>query len=185
LSATLIVLGTLLSSNVSQAQSTVEYKTYPVRGSTIHELFNSISKLSPIGSTALTETSAGTINWHYTRTDDGKYQFDSLNVNQRITITLPEWTDSSHARSCVVEQWNSMMSALIQHEEHHKNIFLTLEPRVTELARLTPPQETGEQLFSVIESIWLRVSKQIREEQQRYDADTSHGQSEGVILKEC
>lgn len=167
------------------ATTTVQYKKYEVTGLTPEDLFIAITTGSPIGSSGLTSVVPENSSWNGKINENGEHVFLSVSINQTITITLPEWKIRTGAKPCTIDQWNSAMSALRAHEEHHRKIYEEFETIVTARAVHIRPQPTEDHLFAELQMIMKQVAGEISKYQKDYDAKTKHGKLEGVVLNPC
>jgi hypothetical protein len=115
--------------------------------------------------------------WEWTqsyRTTEGVT--DRVNINLKLTIRLPRWTGRGWRRASAEEkaEWNRMLECLQKHEDRHAEIARSWAPTLQE--RLLNQPESD------IATLWSDGLAEHQDEQDSYDADTRHGETEGVTL---
>lgn len=93
------------------------------------------------------------------------------------TITMPKWKEYGKASKEEKKSWDNMYKALLKHENNHHKIF-------TDYAKEWKGElEGGDDLTKPdLEKAWKAFKKELQKRQNKYDAKTSHGEKEGVIL---
>lgn len=142
----------------------VEY--YDVTGATLEEV---LDQLDP------DEWGHCAANYRYTYSATGG-RTTRVNVTLTLTIRLPRWRGAGWraASRPAREEWNRMVAALRAHEDHHAEIARTWAPIFRE--RLFDIDEGDVELEG------SNVEAEAQAEQDQYDADSAHGQNEGVSL---
>jgi hypothetical protein len=128
-------------------------------------------------STQLDPEEWGRCTWEWTqsyRTTEGVT--DRVNINLKLTIRLPRWTGRGWRRASAEEkvEWNRMLECLQKHEDRHAEIARSWTPTLQE--RLLNQPESD------IATLWSDGLAEHQDEQDGFDADTGHGQTEGVTL---
>ncbi len=146
-------------------RAAVEY--YDVEGSTLEEVS---AQLDP------DEWGRCTYNYDYTYTTDENGQTTHVDVTVTTTIRLPRqrgagWRQASRAAK---REWNRMIRALQTHENGHRRIA---EKRASIVREGLLGQAEGD-----VQTKFEELRGQVQDEFDQYDADTSHGQTQGVSL---
>lgn len=144
----------------------VVYQYYNVHGDNLEEV-----------SAQLDPEEWGRCHFQYTYSTtvvDGEVQ--SANLTLTLTIRLPRWRGRgrNQASQEARDEWDRMLEALRAHEEHHAEIARTWAPQIRE--RLVGLGEAE------VETEFNTAVADAQAEQDQYDAETTHGQSEGVDL---
>jgi hypothetical protein len=139
---------------------------YDVSGNTLEEV---LDQLDP------DEWGRCTWTWHQSiRTTEGV--IDRANISLGLRIRLPRWRGRGWRRASepVKAEWNRMLESLRAHENRHAEIARSWAPQLQDLLLNQPESEQS--------SIWTNGLASHETAQSTYDADTSHGQTEGVTL---
>ena len=98
----------------------------------------------------------------------------SVTITATLFTTLPNWTQLSSKPQAVQDEWNRMLGALRGHENHHVSIGRThLEGLRTALAAIHEDD---------LATTWSEKMTALQDAQNEYDASTTSGQTEGVVL---
>lgn len=105
-------------------EATVE--TYPVTGSTFAELLASMRENGPLaartGRRHFGVTRIGwSQSWEYQRAR-GRCELLGTDIDLKLTIVLPEWTDREDATARTEERWERLYDDIVRHEERHAAI---------------------------------------------------------------
>lgn len=138
---------------------------YDVSGTTLAEVH---AQLDP--------TEWGRCIYHY------DYDYDTENgrvtrvdITLRLTIRLPRWQQGRDEASPEARaEWDRMMAALRAHEERHAEIAREWAPRFKQrILGVRAGNATA---------TYNQVKREADAAQRQYDAETHHGQTEGVTL---
>lgn len=119
-----VLLALTLAAPAAAQEATVE--TYPVTGSTYRELLASMRENGPVaertgrrhfGVTRI----AWSQSWEYQRAR-GRCELLGTDIDLKLTIVLPEWTDREGATARTLERWERLYDDIVQHEERHAAI---------------------------------------------------------------
>ena len=162
------------------ASGSINRSYYTVSGASRSELRNSLNANGPNG------------YWGYTRwrvsyrstpvtTSDGSCANSSATTTYTCEITLPKWNQPVDATNDAIGAWNSMISALAQHENNHCNFAIALaqDSRNGILSLKTSSCET---MSSAVAAEWNKHYQNAVATEKNYDATTNHGLSEGATL---
>lgn len=102
-----------------------------------------------------------------------------VEIDVTILVTLPEWTPPSDAPIALRQKWNRYQGAIQRHEEGHVRRARETTRRLREaLSGMAGPD--CESLEERGRARGRRVLERGRREQERYDAATRHGHTQGV-----
>lgn len=155
---------------------------YDVHGRTAQELVGEMRRLGP-------KTTAGSffgetqspMKWTWrTKSNGTNCTLTSVQVSMRSDITLPRWTPPADAPQTLVDQWKQFLDALALHEIGHKDIS----------ARSARDIQRGLESLNTFCSSLSNDAKRLtdaivlrsRQEQERYDAETRHGATQGAVF---
>jgi len=146
--------------------NTVTYETFAVSGLSLEAVHKELQKRKEWGECSC----------HFDATTDNNpgSKASQVNITLDITIRLPEWDGLELASSSEQREWNRMMTALRAHEEQHAEIGRKWAP-------LFQTRLLGK-LKSKIAAEHKKILADFMKEVKQYDADTKHGQTEGVTL---
>ena len=118
-----LILLILLVASSARAQDTVTWTTnsYPVTGSTLGEIHQSLRLARATRNNAkwdgLTEWN---INWRFALTESGdECRVASFSTKTTLTLTLPRWSAPTNATPATRSEWRRYITALAQHELGH------------------------------------------------------------------
>jgi hypothetical protein len=98
-----------------------------------------------------------------------------VNITMRLTIRMPRWTQGySEASAAARAEWQRMLTALQAHEDHHAAMARERAPRFKENILGQPAGEAGTRYQETLDDL--------QTDQDTYDTETSHGETEGVTL---
>ncbi len=98
----------------------------------------------------------------------------SADVTLALTIKLPKWIKGRKTSTAAKKEWDRMLKSLIIHEQGHVDIAKKWAPVLQK--RLLGQQKERHK------AIWDKFIQDVQEEQNKYDEDTKHGQTQGVYL---
>ena len=144
----------------------VQTNYYDVTGTTLTEV-----------SEQLDPTEWGQCHYHYSypyETTNGRTT--KVNIVLTLTVRLPRWQGAgwNAASEAAKTEWRRMLQALETHEEGHSAIARSWAPTIKE--RLLDQSEGD------VQTEYNTVLAEVVTEQNQYDADTNHGQTQGVSL---
>ena len=123
------------------------------------------------------------ITWHYeTRAEFAHCTIVRVAVTLTSVVTLPLWTAPPGADSSLVAQWEEYRRALAVHERGHRVITYAGAGRVARAIRSVPDQNCAF-IGSAVGAVAGPLLAAIRAEDARYDAETGHGATQGVIWR--
>lgn len=159
----------LATGNANPGQITINavtYETFAVSGLSLEAVYKELQKRKEWGECSC----------HFdAKTDNNPgNKASQVNITLDITIRLPEWDGLDLAAPTEQREWNRMMTALRAHEEQHAAIGRKWAP-------LFQTRLLGK-LKSQIAAVHKKLLADFMKEVNQYDADTKHGQTEGVTL---
>jgi predicted secreted Zn-dependent protease len=124
------------------------------------------------------------ITWSFeTRAEFGLCSIVRATVTLTSTVTLPLWTPPPGVDLDLVAQWEEYRRALAMHERGHRAITYAGAGRVLRAIRGVSDQScafVGNSVRAAAEPLLAAI----RVEDARYDADTRHGATQGVIWRQ-
>jgi predicted secreted Zn-dependent protease len=153
----LVLVLTAFPLMVSQAaaEPSVSVRTtyYPIAGSSVDELKSQMKSNGPQGYWAYTR-------WYVRWTGDCR-------VSVEISYTYPQWTDQAKAPPALQSAWTAMIAKLKVHEEGHGRHGTNAAQEVERSRCQGDPKA---------------ITRKWAEQDKVYDAETSHGLKQGVVL---
>lgn len=140
--------------------------TYNVSGNTLAEVQ---ANLDPL------EWGRCTWSWSQShRSTEGT--IDRVNVTLGLRIRMPQWTGQgwNRASEAAKAEWNRMVGCLQTHEDEHAQRAQDWAPQLQQKLLGQPESEAN--------TLWEQGKADHQGEQDTYDADTSHGETQGVSL---
>lgn len=138
---------------------------YDVSGTTLAEVHAQLDPTEWGRCTYHYDYDYGTTNGRVTRVD----------ITLRLTIRLPRWQEGrDEAAPEARAEWDRMMAALRAHEERHAEIAREWAPRFKQRILGVPAGNAT--------ATYNQVKREADAAQRQYDAETHHGQTEGVTL---
>ncbi len=118
-------------------------------------------------------------NW---RPKNGNCYLTKVSTNVSVRFTLPKWMNRDGAEQNLRSKWDRYYSALIQHENAHKNFGIqAAEDIEKEILALQPNGVCG--LFEKeINQISERILDHYKILNAKYDAETNNGATEGAVF---
>ena len=179
-----VLLSVVLSVSKAVAAAptiSVETRYYPVQGSDLRTLHDSMQRNGP-GGRYLAQTEWN-IEWNYRWLEsNGMCRLTSTHVDVAISMLMPRPEQADLFSSGLRQSWQSFYDALLRHEEHHRDYGIMAARELDDaLASFTPRPCHGFQneLSSLARDIVARYERLEKE----YDRVTDHGINEGVVLQ--
>lgn len=175
---------TLTSASSGLVQSPMSIQTYTVYGNSTEQISNQINNCSPVVSEGVRFAASAeyTINWtfQYQGTEDGLCKITNASVGLGLSKTLPKWQPSSPNKS-LQTRWDNYIANLSGHEDGHINLDKKYaEMILSELTNYPPaPCDT---INSSANSRANALVAELNQANNRYDAATDHGTTEGANL---
>lgn len=160
-------------------RTTVNY--YDVHGSTLAELRADMRRLGPKvnGSSFVGETrSPMRWSWRTESIAPSSCAIRDIRVSINAQIVLPRWRPPADADSALTAEWRRFITALEVHEAGHKDISARAGRDIVE--RLRGMSGLCSQINSRATEVARAITERARVEQERYDAETRHGITQGT-----
>jgi predicted secreted Zn-dependent protease len=130
----------------------------------------------------------GQDKWTESQTDSGQFYVSAIEIEPKITITLPAWTNYSSGSACMQGSWDRMYSSLAAHEQKHAQIATDYAKKMREAALAVSPQATSADLMTALVAALRPIANAYSAAQDQLDTSTSHGANDPVdpiIFDEC
>ena len=101
----------------------------------------------------------------------------------KYTIILPHWTNYRKVSRDWQQAWDRFYTALEAHENKHKDITIRAAKEIEASIMQLGDRESCAELKLEADRICRDGYKKLRQTQIKFDTDTNHGATEGVILK--
>lgn len=155
---------------------------YDVYGTTTSQIAGQLTSC-PVLKGFVADTSY-TLHWQtsYRTVADGQCVVDKVAVGLHVRHTYPHWKDASGAPAEAVERWQDFMSRLHLHEEEHAALATRYAAQLLQTLQNTPTQDCFH-ISTTAEERAARILDELRQANERYDARTGHGRTQGAILR--
>jgi predicted secreted Zn-dependent protease len=113
-----------------------------------------------------------TVDYNY---DTANGKTTKVNITLHLIIRMPRWGEGyNDASPAARKEWQRMLTVLRKHEDGHADIARKWAP-IFKGRLLSQPEEKAD-------SIYKQALQELDDESKKYDADTKHGQAQGVSL---
>lgn len=180
-----LILLILLFVNSTRAQDTVAWTTnsYPVTGSTLGEIHQSLRQARDARNTQWDALTEWNINWRFALSEAaGQCRVDSFSTKTTLKLTLPRWTAPTNATLATRDEWRRYITALAQHELGHAQFAQLAAAGVRKSMSETKAEADCEQLKKRLNADCTTVVENFKKRDQEYDERTRHGESQGAAL---
>lgn len=166
---------------LGQPASSVKY--YEVSGRSVAELRQALDRLRPVGPDGKGHDALTTwhVRWRYRTVSTGAgCDFTSFDTSLETHTTMPKWATENDAPAALVQLWRDYVSALLVHEEGHKTIAEAAATAIRELRDKVSRQMSCVEMRRTIDKTANDLLEQHRAKERQYDAETSHGRTQGA-----
>jgi len=128
-------------------------------------------------------TTAWKIKWNYGHTQSSNACIaEAFTVTVDVVFNMPKWVPNGKAPLELEEKWSTYVEKLMLHERGHRDRAVDAANSLTRaVAGLTPPA-TCEALEREINSLSRKQLENLVKEQEKYDAVTRHGSTQGAVF---
>lgn len=155
---------------------------YDIQGTTAAELRKQLNQKGPVvQGNRFDGFTKWRISWNYQYGNrDGNCTIVSYDVNTKISITMPRWTNRANASLKLWRRWGKFINALQAHENNHARYSLQAAEKIKKMLGNLAPQATCNTLEDIANTQGQNILQANRERNAEYDRRTNHGQTEGV-----
>ena len=165
--------------------TTIRTTRYEIGGATAAEMDTAMRTQGPVDPLggyhwfALTEP---LFDWRYTcPCGEGGCVTGPVTIYLTVSYTFPRWVAPAGADPTLTAQWAAFESALTEHERGHGALAVECAWALGEAFVALPPSDTCYALDAAVLSASEGVFAACRESQRRYEDETDHGRTQGVI----
>ena len=147
---------------------------YTISGSSERELRAELNAESPVGYDGYKgdATTNWFIRWDWPGYGSSSCDLSKATVSYDVIVTFPRWTPPDDAPPELVAKWNRFTRALAEHEQNHVDFVVANYPSVLDAIRSATCDTADAAASSALEPI--------RKLDRDDDAETNHGETEGV-----
>jgi predicted secreted Zn-dependent protease len=156
---------------------------YEIRGSSEKDLRNQMCQKGCTWEDGKTYDSVTSWYWTWNYGTDHAAQtcsVDDFSVTLEITSRFPKWVRINEAPQPLVDKWDGYIKNLTLHEQGHRDRVVDaaaeFRSAVSRLPRALSCSERDQQ----VRALSSEIMAQLNAAQQEYDADTSHGATQGA-----
>ena len=161
--------------------STTRTTYYEVHGRTAAQLAADMRREGPKGDdgqrrTAYTDSK---LRWQFTtRPDSAACRAAGVRVTIAAEVLMPRWVPPADTEPGVLAMWNESMAALAVHETGHSDIRVRFATAIRD--RITALRTRCDRFTVEADSASNAIVAEMRAAQERYDADTENGLTQGT-----
>ncbi len=123
------------------------------------------------------------IGWDYTYDKSGGLcAAEDFHLTVDIIVRIPAWLHRASASPALVDRWEAYVEQLKTHENGHLDKIVQAADDLTRAVSLMPAARSCDELDREIGQLSRSRLKQLELEQNRYDAETSHGWTQGALF---
>ncbi|MES3021172.1 MAG: DUF922 domain-containing protein [Pseudomonadota bacterium] len=162
---------------------TVEY--YSVGGATLQEIRAQIKTLGPRGDDGKVWDgyTRWNVRWTYNFVSEGRIcKVKSFTTTLKVVMTLPKWNKPPDAPPRLVGQWDRYIAALTLHEDGHYDFAVAATEKIKRMIAGKSSAASCAELGREINAEGNAISGQYVKKNAHYDADSTHGKTQGVIF---
>jgi len=165
--------------------TTIRTTHYEIGGATAAEIDTAMRTQGPVDPLggyhwfALTEP---LFDWRYAcPCGEGGCVTGPVTIYLTVSYTFPRWTAPAGADPALTAQWAAFEAALTEHERGHGALAVECAWALGGAFAALPPSDTCCALDAAVLSASEGVFAACRESQRRYEEETDHGRTQGVI----
>jgi predicted secreted Zn-dependent protease len=167
--------------HVTESHSTQKYEVTQAPGTSLLQALNSASPIHRDGHVYHGHTSWN-VHWSFqwNTLPNGMCAITSVNTTLTTITTLPQLRRPTGADS---PEFDTYLSALIRHEEGHKQFGQNAANEIDSAITHLGPQPNCKSIESEANSAGRAILDRTREAEIEYDRSTKHGCTQGACLK--
>jgi predicted secreted Zn-dependent protease len=163
------------------AEPSVSIKTeyYNVKGSTPNAIRKDMNKKRSGKYDAYTK-------WHVTwrfntkKNRSRECEISDINISLNIKFTLPQWKPDRAVNEEVKERWNDYYTALIDHENQHKDIAVEMAQEIEDTLGALDNENDCKNLRKTANDTAYKILNIYKKKQIDFDKETNHGINDGA-----
>jgi predicted secreted Zn-dependent protease len=107
---------------------------------------------------------------------------DDFSVTIEVTFRLPKWVRTDEAPRPLVDKWDGYMKHLTLHEQGHRDRAVDAAAEFSRAVARLPRSLSCADRDQQVRTLSSEIMAQLNTAQQEYDADTSHGATQGALF---
>lgn len=174
-----------IEKNIPPPVVTERYEYYDVTGSSEKELRCQMTQNGCTWNDGKKYDSVTSWNWKW----DYGYNAapracsaDSFTVTVEIIFRYPRWVRAGEVPRSLVEKWDDYLKKLSAHENVHRDMAVDAATELSRAVAGLPPASSCKDLDRAVRALAGERMKKLNAEEQRYDAATSHGITQGAVF---
>lgn len=173
----------LMGCQMTFAEPTVSINTtyYKVNGSTPNAIRKDMNKKRSGKFDAYTNWS---VKWHFNTQKNRNKECEIKNIDVKLNIKfiLPQWKAERAVDENLKEHWNNYYTALIDHENQHKDIAVEMAGEIEEVLKELGAEKDCNKLKKIANNTANKVLSDYKAKQKNFDAETNHGINDGAVF---
>jgi predicted secreted Zn-dependent protease len=107
---------------------------------------------------------------------------ESFKATIDIVFRYPKWVRDENAPKSLVEKWDRYLKNLVIHENGHRDMAVEAAEELSRAVAALPPASSCTKLDRSVRALYSEHMQKLRENEQRYDAATNHGLTQGAVF---
>lgn len=164
---------------------TEKYEYYEIRGSSEQELRSQMLKNGCTWEDGKKYDSVTSWSWTWdygTGHTSQTCSADDFAIALEITFRLPKWVRTDDVPQPLVDKWDGYLKNLTMHENGHRDRVMDAALELSGAVARLPRALTCSDRDRKVRALNSKITAQLNEAQQAYDATTDHGAKQGALF---
>lgn len=123
------------------------------------------------------------VKWDYAPVRaSGSCVADAFTVSVDVTFRLPKWVRTDNVPPSLAKKWDAYLGKLMTHERGHRDLVVAAANELNRTVAQLSPAPTCAELERNIGTLCRARLEKLDQEQNRYDAATEHGITQGALF---
>ena len=161
----------------------VETKYYKIYGATADVLRKEMNTKSPVRQSGNTYDAYTSwyVNWHFNWNISKRHcHMTTVTSSVDVEFTLPKWMNRNESNNDLKNKWDRYYSALIDHENGHKNFGINAANEIEEQLSGLPSSSSCALLKQKANTLGKEILDKYRTNEKKYDRNSNHGVNNGA-----
>lgn len=174
------------SSPVAHVEVSESIQRYTIEGKSSSDLrrqMDALGPVDPLSGKRMSGYAKWNVRWSFQYVpDNGNCRISDYKVLLDAVITLPTWSREAEAKPKMRDGWNHFLDKLMLHEHGHRDIGLQAANAVAAALAGAESRPECHGYGNYLNELGRRAMRKFAQSDARYDAETRHGQTQGVTL---
>lgn len=154
---------------------------YSIYGATTEQHREQLQTCTPIGQYAAAASYQISWQYNYVLQAGGLCKVVSPKIGLHLNMVLPEWEPTAATTDQTRQTWDDFIGNLTHHERGHYDISREYAKNMLQTLQQLPARSC-DNLTGYIDTVLAEKLDELRAAQERYDATTDHGATQGAVL---